>query len=431
MSASDIGSQDLTDRFTVAQWAAFGFVVLVPVHVVSVDLGFEFKLWFIPLLVGLAASAGSVIKAALALPRAMQAGIVLMGVGGVLGFLNSADQTRAIRHLIAVGIVVSVMLLVMAVKKIPFLGVAFRIGAISMVSATVIEALLVMPRWVSVETLQRGGAYVGQLAEVAYGDIILVTGTHGDSNFSALYGATWLFLVLAFPAERFFRRRSDGIIVGMLVLQLILSLSKTGLVSLTAAVFATAVAYRAFRSWRNVRPAVAVGLIALVGVGGLLLITDATDGHHDIAHGLRKRGGQVLLEADSALGLFTGETLTALDRAGIWKGYIEDFADHPFTGTGLGTPTKRPQYAHNAALEAAGGSGILGLTGWIIVWAVVWLSLMRLVRRHPQAPALVGAVGVVFMASLFLSTNYEPIVGLVFGIVLMPHLPRLVEPDLR
>lgn len=423
--------QQQTDRFTVAQWAAFAFVALVPIHVVSVDVGFEFKVWFIPLLIGLVAAAGPVIKTALGLPRAMQIGIALMGVGGVLGILNSANQTRAVRHLIAVGIAVAVMLLLIAVKKIPYLGVAIRFGAIAMVSATVIEALLVMPRWVSVETLQKGGAYVGQLAEVAYGDIILVTGTHGDSNFSALYGATWLFLVLAFPAERFFGRRSDGVIVSMLVLQLFLSLSKTGLLSVVVAIIATAVAYRTVGAWRNVRPAIAAGLIAFVSVGAVLLITDATDGNHDIAHGIRKRGGQVLPELNSALGLITGEPVPALDRAGIWKGYIKDFLENPLTGTGLGTPTVRPQYAHNAALEAAGGSGILGLAGWITVWTVVWLGLKRLVGEHRQALALVGVVGVVFMASLFLSTNYEPIVALVFGIVLAPYLPRPVEPGGR
>jgi hypothetical protein len=422
-------AEELTDRYSLAQWAATVFVVLVPIHVLSIDIGFELKPWFIPLLIGLVAAAVPVIKAAFGLARPMQIGIVLIGIGGVLGILNSANQSRALRHLFAVGIAVLVMLLVIAVKEIPYLGVAVRFGAIAMVSATVIEALLVMPRWVSVETLHKGTAFIGELAEIAYGDIILVTGTHGDSNFSALYAATWLFLVLAFPAERFFKRRSDGVIVGMLVLQLFLSLSKTGLLSVVVAITAIAITYRISKVWRNVRPALAAGLIAFVGVSGILLITDATDGHHDIAHGLRKRGGQVLLEADAAFALVTGDKVAPLDRAGIWKGYIEDFINNPLTGTGLGTPTVRPQYAHNAALEAAGGSGVFGLAGWFTVWTTVGLALRKLVREHAEALALVGVAGVVFMVSLFLSTNYEPIVALVFGIVLTPHLPRSVEPE--
>ncbi len=414
----------------VAQWAATAFIALVPIHVVSIDIGFELKPWFIPLLIGLGAAVVPVLKTALGLPRAIQVGVLAMVVGGVLGILASADQVRATRHLIALGIALSAMLLLITVRRIPYIGVAIRFGAIAMTGAVVIEALLVMPRWVTVETLQRGGTFVGQLAEVAYGDIILVTGTHGDSNFSALYGATWLFLVLAFPAERFFNRRADGAIMGLLVIQLFLSLSKTGLLSLISAIIATFVAYRMMRGWRSVRPAIAAGLIAFLGVSGVLLITDATDGNHDIAHGIRKRGGQVLLEVDAALGLVTGEPVAPLDRAGIWKGYIEDFANHPLTGTGLGTPTVRPQYAHNAALEAAGGSGVLGLAGWLTVWIVVGLALKRLVLQHREALPLVGAIGVVFVASLFLSTNYEPIVAVVFALVLTPHLPRPVEAAL-
>jgi O-antigen ligase len=205
-----------------------------------------------------------------------------------------------------------------------------------------------------------------------------------------------------------------------------LSLSKTGLLSLLIAIAATAVMYRVVKGWRNGRPAIAVALITFVSVTGILLIVDATDGEHDIAHGLRKRGGQVLIEADQAIGLATGGKVQADGRAAIWRRYTQDFLDSPITGTGLGTPTVGYPYAHNAPLEAAGGSGVLGVAGWFLLWGSVGLALKRLVLEHPEALALVGAVGVVFVASLFLSTNYEPIVALVFGIVLAPHSPRPV-----
>jgi hypothetical protein len=418
-----------TERFSVDQWAATAFVVVVPIHALSVYVGFSLKPWFIPLIVGLIAAARPAIRAALSLPRAIQIGIVLMGVGGVLGILNSADRMAATRHLIAIGISVSVMLFVVTVKKIPYLGVAVRFGALMMSSAVVIEALLVMPRWVAVETLQKGNAFVGQLAEVAYGDIILVTGTHHDSNFSALYGAVFLFLVLAYPAERFFRRRGDGIVVGMLTVQLVLSLSKTGLLSLVVAVVTTTVMYRIVGGWRNVRPAIGVALLTFVSVSAVLLVTDATDGHHDIAHALRKRGGQVLIEADQAIGLATGGVVQADSRAAIWRRYTQDFLDYPITGTGLGTPTIGNPYAHNAPLESAGGSGVLGVSGLLLIWMSVGLALKRLVLEHPEGLPLVGAVGIALVASLFLSTNYEPIISLVFGLVLAPHLPRATVSD--
>ena len=71
---------------------------------------------------------------------------------------------------------------------------------------------------------------------------------------------------------------------------------------------------------------------------------------------------------------------------------------------------------------------MIGVGGWFVLWTAVGLSLRRLVLKHPEALALVGAVGVVFMVSLFLSTNYEPIVTLVMALVLAPHLPTPVEP---
>ncbi len=427
MTTADLKQQP--EQFTLAQWAAFAFVILVPVHVVSVDIGFSLKFWFIPLLLGLAAASRDVLRATLDLPRVLQIGIVLMGVGGALGILGSADRTAATRHLIALGIAVSVMLFLMTVKKIPYIGLAVRLGALAMGSAAVIEAFLVMPGWVSVETLQKGSAFVGQLAEVAYGDIVLVTGTHNDSNFSALYGAVWIFLLLVFPAERYFRRRGDAVVIGLLSVHLLLSLSKTGLLALLVAIAATAVMFRIVGEWRNVRPAIATALITFSGVTGILLIVDATDGHHDIGHGLRRRGGQVLVEADEAFGLATGGDVNAEGRAAIWRRFADDFLDNPLTGTGLGTPTTGAPYAHNAPLEAAGGSGVLGIAGWFLVWGSVGLALKRLVYEHYEALALVGAVGVVFVGSLFLSTNYEPVVALVFGIVLAPHLPKSAVLD--
>ena len=429
MSATDSRPAEQTEQFTVAQWAAAVFVVLVPIHGLYLDIGFSFKPWFLPLLIGLAAGFVGVVKAALGLPRVLQIGIALVAVGGVLGMLNSANQGSAVRHLIAIGIAVSVMVLLMSVERIPYLGVAVRTGALIMVTAVIVEALLVMPHWVAVETLETGTSYLGPLAEIAYGDIILVTGTHDDSNFSAMYAAVFLFLMLAFPAERWFNRRADGIMIGLLVVQLFLSLSKTGLLAVGVAIGVTYLFYRGARQWRNAKPSFAAGLIAFLGVGSVLLVVDATDGEHDIAHGLRKRGGQVLIEAEQAAGLATGGAVNADSRAAIWRRYGQDFLDNPLTGIGYGPRVAGYTYAHSAPLEAAAGAGVLGLAGWLAMWTAVALTLWRLVRARPETLPLVGVFGVVTMSSMFLSTNYEPIVGLVFGIILAPHLPRLVEPD--
>jgi O-antigen ligase len=297
-----------------------------------------------------------------------------------------------------------------------------------MAAAVIVEALLVMPRWVDVATLEQGNAFVGPLAEIAYGDIILVTGVHDDSNFSAMYAALFMFLVLAYPSEKWFGRRGDGVVMGLLVIQLTLSLSKSGLLALLVAILLAYLFFRVARLWRNVRPAVAAGLVAFLSVSSVLLILDATDGHHDIAHGLRRRGGQVLDEAENLGGLATGGAVNADSRAAVWRRYTEEFLENPLTGTGFGPPVEGDTYAHNAALEAAAGAGVMGLAGWSMMWAAAALALWRLVRGRAEILPLVGAFGVAAMMSLFLSTNYEPSIALVFALVLTPHPPPVVEP---
>ena len=91
---------------------------------------------------------------------------------------------------------------------------------------------------------------------------------------------------------------------------------------------------------------------------------------------------------------------------------------------GMGVPSKPYGYAHNSALEAAGGAGVLGVSGWVLLWAGTLIALFKLLRRHPHTVPLVGALTVSAVASMLLSMNYEVGPAIVMGLILAPCVPE-------
>ena len=228
-------------RSMVAAWSTTALVAFAPFHAIGPDVGITLKPWIIALVVGLIAAGAALVTAFRSLSIWIRAAMILMGAGGIISIFVSADPARTFRHVAALGLAAAAILLVVAVKDIPFLGLAVRFGAIAMGLFALIEALLVMSSTAAVSTLEAGTAVSGSLAEVVYGDIIVVSGTHFDSNFASVYAATWAFLLFAYPAERFFNRWADGAILGLLIMQLVLTQSKTGTIGVIAAVLATMV----------------------------------------------------------------------------------------------------------------------------------------------------------------------------------------------
>ena len=464
-SSAESGRWSLLGNFDaqgIAGLCAMAFIATVPIHVVSLDLGFRLKVWFVPLLVGIAVTIPRLPTVVRGLPRIVRFSLLLMVVGGSLGLFASDQMVKALRHEVALLVAVAALFLIVAVGRIPYLGVALRLGALCMATTSVVVAALALGSIVDVDALEQGSSVVGQLAEVAYGDMVVVSGSHVDSNFGALYAVVWLFLIAAIPAERWFGRRADGAVVGLLLLQLVLTVSKTGAVALVAGSLAFLAVFCFVRRTDRVPVAGVYVLLSFAIVGGVVLGIDGGDGHANLQYSIQKRGDQFAVEASDLVAVFADvefweprppdplagwnagefEGLSeeelielgvseqalgpTLGRASTWKSYFHDFRDHPLTGTGLGTSSAKT-YAHNAALDAAGGGGIAALAGWIMFWGGIGvLSIKRIVRRRRVDPR-VAALTAFLVASMLLTTLYEPIGMVLAGLVLLRCTPTDVN----
>ncbi len=434
--------QNLDRVRAIVGWSVAAFIALLPLHVVSVDIGFSLKPWMLPLGVGIVGLVMMRANPLRAVPRLALLGVAIMLLVGFLAAFGSADPTRAFRHVLALIIAALALLLVSSVPRVPYLGVAIRIGAIAMAIVAIGTAMLVTSGALPIENLMKANGIVAPMADVVYGDIVVVNVLHVDSNFAAMYAVVWLFLLLAFPAERWFGRYSDSAIIGGLLVVLGITVSKTGAVAVVVAVFAFFATYVAFRVARREvslpNISFSVILVIAVALSSALALADGADGSHEIAHGMEKRARQFTSEFDrfegmlASIGLGGGSRGSddsdedfpvepdagyGADRSGQWRTYFEDFRSNPILGTGLGTPSKPVGYAHNAILEAAGGSGFAGPIGYVMFWVAGLIALVSLIRRRTDLIALVGAVGALFVGSMFLTTNYEPIVAVVLGLV--------------
>ena len=301
------------DAQGITEWCATVFIATVPIHVVSLDLGFRLKIWFVPLLVGIAVTIPRLPTVVRGLPRIVRFSLLLMVLGGSLGMFASDNMVKALRHEIALLIAMAALFLIVAVGRIPYLGEALRLGALCMVTTSAVVAALALGSFVDVDALEQGSSVVGQLAEVAYGDMVVVSGSHVDSNFGALYAAVWLFLIAAVPAKRWFGRRADGAIVGLLLLQLVLTVSKTGAIALGAGSLVFLAVACFVRQTDRVPIAGVYVFLSFAIVGGVVLGFDVRDGHGNLKYSLQKRGDQIAVEANDLVAVFA-ETRQRKDR---------------------------------------------------------------------------------------------------------------------
>jgi O-antigen ligase len=290
----------------------------------------------------------------------------------------------------------------------------------------------------SVSNLVWENSLAERAAEVTGAGVLVVNGLHVDANFSALYATTWVFLIMAYPAETWFRRWFDGVIVGLLIGQLVVSASKGAALALLVGggfVLVGLVIRGGLRRFAMV-PLLAAALTT-IGVVGLLLAVDTADGEAALRNNADIRWSQVAQEAGRASELWSvilpdadEVQLTpidaarpgAADRSQIWVTYGRTFRSEPLTGVGYGVTADGYSYAHNAPLESAAGGGIVGLVGWLVLLVGLVVLAVRNVRKSARGLALAAALLVVGVGSLVLTTNYEPLVGLAIGLTVAPHL---------
>ena len=422
----------------------------MPIHGVFVRAGLAVKPWFIPL--------GIAVVALLLATRRIRPALRAMGwwVGGGLGLLlasalvgvvaAASGRMVALRHGGGVLLVALVVAVIAAAPRIPHLGVMLRIGAIAMAGAALVQAIALYAGWVSVASLMWDSRFAEQAAEVTAAGVLVVNGTHVDSNFAALYATTWLFLIAAYPADRWFGRVGDGVVAGLLLVQLVLTASKGGWIALIVGslfVVGGRLASRRRRSsevWTTVGVAIGTVAVALA----LVALADANDDRSELANNVSTRIDQFGVE----VGRFTDLVAVVLpdvsgadlgsrdpeapendDRSEIWLVYARAFEAHPLAGVGYGVSAEGYSYAHNAPLESAAGGGVAGLAGWVMLAAGMVMATVANIRRSPQAWPLAAALVAVGVGSMVLTTNYEPLLGLVIGLTVAPHFGEADTED--
>ncbi|WP_433385299.1 O-antigen ligase family protein [Actinoplanes sp. CA-142083] len=260
-----------------------------------------------------------------------------------------------------------------------------------------------------------------------------------------LYLGHWLFLPLGILLTRYWRtRKASAFEQILLVLALglfLLTLSRGAFLGLAPAVLALVIAGRA---WRPVLYLVRNGVLALLVVGGMLLLASSA---HDT--GTPETAGTTAApeasspeasspaataspesapEKPGVVGSFTGHALDVNDdsaqtRYELWPKTVRIFLDHPLTGVGFnnarlllhdGSASASPAEAN--ALQPVNNDYLtfvseLGLVGVLLALPLLWLILRamwgtwRARLDHPSSPYAFALVGMAFEANAFQSLS--------------------------
>ncbi len=437
----DRGAVRPTGASTTAERLGQALLALLPVHALAPDVGVALKPWLVVLAVAVVVLWRDLLPALRALPVAVRLGGALLLVGGLAG-LVARPSLLAARHLVALGAVLLLVVVWQVVRPSRAATlVALRIGAVLIVLPALVESMLLLAGRRSGLVLDGVDGLVAPLGAVVYGDILVPHGLHVDSNFLALYAATWVFLLLGHrPPGR--TGTLDAVLVGGLLATIVVSLSRGGVIALLVAGVV----------WLLVRPgrrlpgrAWGVALLSLAAATALVVAADAVDGVDDLGRSVLKRvdathdeGGSLLGGLGSLGGGYDDAevaeelaeyTQWSPPRSVLWAAYADAATDHPVTGIGFGTGSVEfRNYAHNVLLEAGAGGGVAALMGTVLlgIGGVVALGGRRPLDRRDAAVAAAGAA--VLAGSMLLSTNYSPLVAVVLAMMLAPPRPQSVDP---
>jgi O-antigen ligase len=223
---------------------------------------------------------------------------------------------------------------------------------------------------------------------------------------------------------------------GAMVVAVAMSWSRGAWIGLGAAVVA-AIALRSRRA--AVLFAALVALVALILIlGSFQLLPEVlTQRFADLlpyARPFDVRGVEV-----------TDENFAVVERMAHWQAGWQMWAEHPWRGVGIGNyepiypayyipPWKEPLgHAHNAYLNIAAETGLIGLLAYLVLWAVAFWQAVRAIRRTSGwAKAVsIGVLGVLvhlsvhnFFDNLFVHNMYAHVA------VLLGLLPALTAAAL-
>jgi glycosyltransferase involved in cell wall biosynthesis/O-antigen ligase len=218
---------------------------------------------------------------------------------------------------------------------------------------------------------------------------------------------------LAFVASRRQDRLQWALAAGWITIALLLTRSRSGLISLILIGAAALVVNR--------RAKYVIG--AVVAVGALLVLTP-----------LEQFSRLETLTSSAAAGPSAAADTSVRGRTSEARAALEMFLDRPLTGVGLGGyPSEYLEHArwigldtrfeersaHSYPLEIAAEQGLIGLAAWaaLIVFTVATLRALR--RRRPDAALpLTLALAALAASSLFLHDVYPQAMWLLIGLVL-------------
>jgi O-antigen ligase len=428
--------------FAGACWPSVALAVLLvtlPIHAAAARVGFALKPWFLPLLALGLLRRRHMGALARTLPGWLAAGLAFTLVGAVVGLASGGAPVTAGRHLLAL-LLVTLLVLVMidGLAHDRLVALSLRVAGFAMAGAATLEALAAVSSQASGFLMTGVPPVLQPLASVEYGVVLVARGLHHDSNFSALYAAAWIFLVLIFPlpAERRAAAvtgstkgppsRWDSALVGLLVVQAAVAFSRSGALALLVASLVYLWLRRLERARRSrARRRLSAGTVVgvVVAVFAVLVPADYSDGVGHLAAAAGRRasqlgeGQQIVTELAREPTEPRAAPVTSGRRADIWRAYLGSLRADPMTGIGFGVGVRAyGSYAHNALLESAVGGGILALAGSIMLWVGAFMALWRRWSGDPDVPAVAGLLVATVISSLLLTTNFDPLTGLVFAL---------------
>jgi O-antigen ligase len=390
-----------TDPSRAAAGATLMFMVMVatlPLHTVFLPAWISWKPWLVALVVvaGLHAVAG-VRDRTWPWHRAISAAGALFLVAMASSWSGAADE-RYVRLLLALGVGLAVLLVTERELRAPgmmerTLRVVFWSGAAMAISALMVSVLSVGA--LGETALQRVNDLPGieRVAVSAYRSqgFIAVTNWHQDPGYAAAWLNLWATLGSIAALRGWGSRRLwlDATVVGGLWFAVVMTLSRTGLLGTVVAGMALLWHHRdrlrEMIRFAALSMAVVLVLLAAVwavdrpGVGG------------DLGTALSFRFSQGLTlgpgDPDPDGGVINDS------RSEVWPIYIDAFREHPIRGIGLGTGwANEIQEPHNLLLELLGETGLIGFTGFALLFTVVVRRAHNPIGRTALIVALAAAI---------------------------------------
>ena len=408
-----------------------GLIALLPLHTVFIDAWVSWKPWLI--LVSVVALLDIVVHRGYPYNRAVTLGLIVFITTAAASWPGSRVRPSYYTLLLGLG-AVGLLMLVIARNAV---------GRSELILRTVYWSAAAMGLTGLVIALASNGTFgygavfglndlplVFRVNRPAYliSGFVTVTNWHQDPGYAAAWTNLWLALTVLAAARGLGSKRRwiDAVVIGGLALASILTYSRTGWLGLLVATGVGLVAARRESRERG-RRALQVALSGAVVTGILLAgvaAVDPPDLGGDVLYSLNYRTNY-LFDLTGGEDFVDPSLIIPDNRRDVWAYYLGRFVDSPVRGIGLGSGWSTPglQEPHNLLLEVLAETGLLGLTGFLV------LSLT--VARRGGGAVGGTALVVALLPAMTQTVLFEPSLWLAAGLWLAGKVDRPVEPEVE